>query len=126
MPATLKSQPVKSAKRATQAKEADAVSRTPSRTRSFADTRPASDERLFLRASAELKERLAHAAVLQHQTITEFVLAASRDAANRILGEQTRFALSTEEMKKFESALEAPARDLPALRRLMNRKSVLG
>jgi uncharacterized protein (DUF1778 family) len=40
--------------------------------------------------------------------------------------EQTRFVLSPREWREFNAALDAPARDIPALRKLFNEPSVFG
>ena len=81
-------------------------------------------ERIEIRATVELKASLEKAAQLQDQTLSAFVLTASRDAAARVLGDQTRFALSVEQMKAFHQALDAPARHLPGLSRLFAKPSV--
>ena len=64
------------------------------------------------------KGHLSRAAKLQGRTLSDFVLAASREAADPALNEQTRFVLSAEALRKFAAALDAPARDVPALRKL--------
>ena len=67
-------------------------------------------ERIEIRATLELKASLEKAAQLHGQTLSAFVLTASRDAAARVLGDQTRFAFSAEQMEAFHQALDAPAR----------------
>ena len=81
-------------------------------------------ERIEIRATLELKASLEKAAQMQDQTLSAFVLSASRDAAARVLGDQTRFVLSSEQMGAFHQALDAPARDLPGLSRLFAEPSV--
>lgn len=83
-------------------------------------------ERIEIRATAELKASLEKAARLQDQSLSAFVLSASRDAAARVLGDQTRFALSPNQMKALNQALDAPARELPGLKRLFTKPSVFG
>lgn len=82
-------------------------------------------ERIALRIAASDKVKLASAAAIQNRTVTEFVLAASRDAADHVLGEQTRFRLPPAKHRAFLEALDAPARELPELKRLFARRSVL-
>ena len=53
------------------------------------------------------------------------MLVAAREAADLALSEQTRFALPPEVLRKFAAALDAPARDIPALRKLFAAPSVL-
>lgn len=82
-------------------------------------------ERLALRLAASDKAKLASAAAIQHRTVTEFVLAASREAAEHVLGEQTRFHLPPARHRAFLAALDAPPRNLAELKRLFSRRSVL-
>ena len=81
-------------------------------------------ERIEIRATAELKASLEKAAQLQDQSLSAFVLSASREAATRVLGDQTRFMLSASQMKKLNQALDTPARELPALKRLFSKPSL--
>lgn len=81
-------------------------------------------ERIEIRTTAELKAALEKAAQLQDQSLSAFVLNASRDAATRVLGDQTRFTLTERQMKALNQALDAPARELPALKRLFAKPSV--
>ena len=81
-------------------------------------------ERIEIRATAELKITLEQAARLQDQSLSAFVLSASRDAAARVLGDQTRFMLTTTQMSALNKALDAPARELPSLKRLFAKPSV--
>jgi uncharacterized protein (DUF1778 family) len=81
-------------------------------------------ERIEIRATAELKIALEQAARLQDQSLSAFVLSASRDAAARVLGDQTRFMLTTTQMSALNTALDAPARKLPGLKRLFAKPSV--
>jgi len=81
-------------------------------------------ERIEIRATLELKTSLEKAAQLQDQTLSAFVLAASREAAARVLGDQTRFMLPAKQMVAFHQALDAPTRELPGLKRLFAKPSV--
>ena len=81
-------------------------------------------ERIEIRATLEVKASLEKAAQLQDQTLSACVLTASRDAAARVLGDQTRFALSAQQMQALHQALDAPARDVPGLRQLFAKPSV--
>lgn len=53
---------------------------------------------------------LACAARLQQLKLTEFMLKSSQAAAESTLAERTRFMLSPEKWRKFNAALDAPAR----------------
>ena len=85
---------------------------------------PTRAERIEIRATLELKASLEKAAQLQDQTLSAFVLTASRDAASRVLGDQTRFILPAKQMAAFHKALDAPAREVPGLKRLFAKPSV--
>ena len=82
-------------------------------------------ERLAIRIAAADKARLARAAALQRRSVSEFVLASSREAAEHVLDEHTRFRLPPAKHRSFLAALDAPARDIAALKRLFSRRSVL-
>jgi len=82
-------------------------------------------DRVAIRLAAVDKAHLARAAKLQGRTLSDFVLAASREAADLALNEQTRFTLPAEALRRFTAALDAPARDIPALRSLFAARSVL-
>jgi uncharacterized protein (DUF1778 family) len=82
-------------------------------------------ERVALRLTMADKTHLARAAKLQGRTLSDFMLVASREAADLALNEQTRFVLSAEALRKFTAALDAPTRDTPALRKLFATPSVL-
>lgn len=82
-------------------------------------------ERLAIRIAATDKARLERAAALQRRSVSEFVLASSREAAEQVLGGQTRFRLPPAKHRAFLAALDAPAREIAALKRLFSRPSVL-
>ena len=62
---------------------------------------------------------------MRRRNVSEFVLATSREAAERVLGEQTRFRLPPAKHRAFLKALDAPTREIPELKRLFSRRSVL-
>ena len=82
-------------------------------------------ERLAIYITAADKSKLERAAALQRRSVSEFVLASSREAAEHVLDEQTRFRLPPARHRAFVAALDAPARDIPGLKRLFSRRSVL-
>ena len=81
-------------------------------------------ERIEIRATAELKITLEQAARLQDQSLSAFVLSASRDAAARVPGDQTRFMLTITQMSALNKALDAPAHELPGLKRPFTKPGV--
>ena len=66
---------------------------------------------------------LVQAANLQHVPLTEFMLNSSRIAAEMALGDRTRFILSPEKWREFNTALDAPPRKIAGLRKLFAGKS---
>ena len=67
---------------------------------------------------------LVQAARLHGVRLTEFMVTASQVAAEAALAERTQFTLSPEKWRAFNAALDAPPRDLPALRRLFSEPSL--
>ncbi len=83
------------------------------------------EERIYLRISSDQKEVLERAAQAKHTSLTNFVLENSYGAAQKILTEQTHFYLTEEEWQTFCNALDAPPKEIPALRKLLTRPSIL-
>ncbi len=81
-------------------------------------------ERIALRVISTEKDRLEQAAKLQHKTLTEFMLSASREAAENVLGDQTRFVLPKKQMAALVAALDSAPRDIPQLKALFARPSI--
>lgn len=85
----------------------------------------AKEERLAIRIGPEAKEMLRRAAEKEHASLSHFVVRAALERAEALLADETRLVVSQEAMDAFCAALDAPARDIPALRRLMSESSVL-
>lgn len=64
------------------------------------------------------------AAELERVNLTEFMIQSSQLAAERVLADRTRFVLSPQKWREFNAALDAPPREIPALRRLFREASV--
>jgi hypothetical protein len=75
-------------------------------------------DRLNIRATEFEKSVLERAAKVSRVSMSQFVLQQALDAAERVLSDQTRFVLSEAEFEKFCERLDAPTRDLPAVRKL--------
>ena len=80
--------------------------------------------RLNVRASAQQKKVIEKAARLLNTTVSSFVLQRAVEDAQAILAEQHQFRLPKEQWQAFCKALDAPPRDLPALRKLLKSKGV--
>jgi uncharacterized protein (DUF1778 family) len=76
-------------------------------------------EKLTLRFSRKAKRALLAAAEASHQSLDAFVLGSALTRANEVLAERRTFGLSNKQWNAFMAALDAPARPLPSLQRLL-------
>ena len=81
----------------------------------------ASTARLEARISTELHTMLKRASELQGRTMTDFVVAAVQDAAQRAIEQAEVIRLSIADQECFAQALLAPALPAPALERAFAR-----
>lgn len=81
--------------------------------------------RLEARISTELHSMLKRAAELQGRTITDFVITAVQDAAQRAIGESEVIRLSLADQECFAQALLSPPQASPALERAFDRRGKL-
>lgn len=88
-------------------------------------TSPQKLARLNLRATQHQKEIIAKAAELKQTTMSDFIMEKAYQAASEILAEQTHFTLSPDKWEEFCAALDAPPRQIPALRKLLTEPSIL-
>jgi uncharacterized protein (DUF1778 family) len=84
---------------------------------------PARTEKLDLRLSPAAKRALQEAARSQNRSVSEFVLESALARAEEMLP-PTRIVLNAEQWDAFVAMLDAPPRDLPKLRELMQQPSV--
>jgi uncharacterized protein (DUF1778 family) len=66
---------------------------------------------------------LVRAAAASGTDLTEFVITHASEAARRLLADRERFYLNASTLKEWEAVNARTARDLPGLRRLMQRPS---
>ena len=85
----------------------------------FSETR---SERVDLRMTPSAKRTLQQAAALTHKTLTEFLLDSGLNSAFDTLADRRVFQLDDASWKAFMSALDAPPRSNPRLRKLLARK----
>ena len=83
-------------------------------------------ERLAIRISPQLKEKLLLAAETRHKSLSEFILDTAITEAENVLAEKRQFELSPEAWDKFQKALDATTRKHPRMERLLNEPSVFG
>lgn len=79
--------------------------------------------RMELRTTPEERDLIDRALATTGSDLTDFVVAQACDAARRILADRDRFELNKEALTAWEALNARPARDLPGLRRLMQRAS---
>ncbi len=81
--------------------------------------------RLEARISAELHATLKQAAALQDRTLTDFVIAAAQEAAQRAIEQARVIRLSMADQERFARALLSPPKPKPALARAFARRRKL-
>ena len=86
--------------------------------------RRAGSARVNLRIHPAVKAALLKAAGLQRVKLTEFMVKSSQAAAEAAMAERTQFVLPADKWRKFNAALDAPPRRIPALRKLFRERSV--
>ena len=86
---------------------------------------PTRSEKIDIRLTPAAKQKLFAAARAQHRSVSDFVLQSALAQADATLADQRHLFMNEEQWQKFQAALDAPPRDLPRLRRLMNEPSVV-
>lgn len=81
--------------------------------------------RFSIRATAKQKELISRAAASRRQSISEFVLENSIEAAEGHALDNANFVLSPEKYRKFVAALDEPPRPNAALRKLFSEPSLI-
>ncbi len=80
----------------------------------------ARSEKLDLRLTPQAKQRLFAAAQAEQRSVSDFVLQSALERAEETLADRRHFSLDAGQWAKFQAALDAPPRDLPRLRKLLN------
>lgn len=81
--------------------------------------------RLEARISTELRAMLQRAAELQGRTMTDFVVTAVQEAAQRAIEQAEVVRLTLENQQAFADALLSPPKPSPAMRRAFSRRRKL-
>jgi uncharacterized protein (DUF1778 family) len=84
-----------------------------------------STARLEARISTDLHSMLKRAAELQGRTMTDFVVSAVQDAAQRAIEQAEVIRLSLSDQECFAQALLSPPQAAPALKRALERRRKL-
>jgi uncharacterized protein (DUF1778 family) len=80
--------------------------------------------RLNIRVSEHEKDVLMRAASALNTSVSSFVVQRAYAEAQMILAEQSQFRLSDKKWREFSRALDAPPKDIPALRKLLIQRGV--
>jgi uncharacterized protein (DUF1778 family) len=80
-------------------------------------------ERLEVRTTKDERSLIDRAVAEQGTDLTEFVISNLAVAARRVLADRTEFALDAESAEAWDAINRRRSRDLPGLRRLMERPS---
>lgn len=81
------------------------------------------NRRLDLRTTQSERELIERAIATTGSGLTEFVVGSAVEAAQRVLADRDRFELTAQAAAEWDAINDRPARDLPGLRRLMERPS---
>ncbi len=81
-------------------------------------------EKLDLRLTPSAKRVLQSAATATRRSVSEFVLESALARAEETLADRHRFGLDAEHWAAFMKALDAPARPLPRVQKLLEEPSV--
>jgi uncharacterized protein (DUF1778 family) len=80
--------------------------------------------RLNIRVSEHEKDVITKAAARLNTTVSNFVLERAYAEAQAVLADQNQFRLSDKRWREFCKALDAPPKDVPALRKLLTQPDV--
>jgi uncharacterized protein (DUF1778 family) len=84
---------------------------------------PLRDATINLRLQSTARDLIDQAAAAQGKTRTEFMVEASRRAAEAVLLDRCLFTLNDKEFARFQAALDKPPTDNPRLRRLLRKSA---
>ena len=79
--------------------------------------------RMELRTTAQERDLIDRALAVTGSDLTDFVVTHACQAARRVLADRDHFELDEQAIEAWESVNARPARELPGLRRLMQRRS---
>jgi uncharacterized protein (DUF1778 family) len=79
--------------------------------------------RIEVRATADDRALIERAVEIEGTDLTSFVVGHATDAARRVLADRERFVLDAASVAEWDRITSGAARDLPGLRRLLDRPS---
>lgn len=80
-------------------------------------------ERIEFRTTPQVRRLVERAVEASGSNLTDFAEASLVQAAQRVMADRTHFVLSEEAALEWDAINDRPARELPGLRRLMERPS---
>ena len=80
-------------------------------------------ERIEFRTTPQVRRLVERAVEASGSNLTDFAEASLVQAAQRVMADRTQFVLSEDAAREWDAINDRPARDLPGLRRLMERPS---
>ncbi len=80
--------------------------------------------KIQLRLQKGQKTLIACAAEIKNTTLTQFMVDHAYTAAQEVLADQNHFTLSRKKWEAFCAELDRPARELPALKKLLTEPSI--
>ena len=81
------------------------------------------NRRMELRTTPEERELIDRAVAATGTDLTDFVVSHAYDAARRVLADRDHFELDASALEAWEAVNARPARELPGLAKLMQRRS---
>jgi uncharacterized protein (DUF1778 family) len=81
-------------------------------------------EKLDLRLTPAAKQVLHQAAAVARRSVSDFVLQSALDRADESLSHRRHFGLDETQWTAFMTALDAPPRQYPRLKRLLSEPSI--
>ena len=90
------------------------------------EQKPMKDKRLETRVTPEQKDLFLRAAMLEGKTLTDFVLSALQESANRVIDEHALMHLVLQDSKLFVDALLNPPEPSSRLRKAVARHGKKG
>jgi uncharacterized protein (DUF1778 family) len=79
--------------------------------------------RIEVRTTADDRALIERAVQIEGTDLTTFVVGHATDAARRVLADREKFVLDASAAAEWDRITEGAARDLPGLRRLLDRPS---
>jgi uncharacterized protein (DUF1778 family) len=80
-------------------------------------------EKLDVRVSPSAKAKLLAAASATHRSMSDFVMESALSRAEEMLADRRIFGLDAEKWAAFQAVLDAPARSLPRMQKLLEEPS---